>query len=394
MLEIKDRIYSVGVQNADLKVFDIIMRTPKGTSYNAYLVKGDQKAALVDTVKDGFSESYFQSIEEIMPVSEIDYLILSHTEPDHAGTIALLLEKNPGLKVVGSSSAIQFTGHIINKPFDAATVKKGDSIDLGGRVLSFYPMPNLHWPDTMFTYDSLTGALFTCDFLGAHYSWPNLLYSSMTPVEKADYDEGLLKYYLDIMSPFSDPFVTNGIKAARQLQPTAILTGHGAILDENLDHFYGLYEKWAARKPREAKMVVIPYVSAYGYTQKLADTIAETLKEEGITAKLVEASENKDEALAAIQDADGVLFGSPTFIGDMLQPIGELLSALHPYVMKGKPAAAFGSYGWSGEAVGFITQRLDQLKAKTMEGFRARLNPSEEELAGVREFARNFARML
>lgn len=394
MLEIKDRIYSIGVQNADLKVFDIIMRTPRGTSYNAYLVRGDDKTALVDTVKDGFGESYFASIEEIMPISEIDYLIINHTEPDHAGTISLLLQKNPGLKVVGSSSAIQFAGHIINKPFNALPVKKGDSIDLGGRTLRFYPMPNLHWPDTMFTHDSLTGALFTCDFLGAHFSWNKLLYSSMDTKEKAEYEEALHKYYLDIMSPFGEPFVTNGIKAARELQPTAILTGHGAILDENLDHFYGLYEKWAVKKPRDGKTVAIPYVSAYGYTRKLANTIAETLEEQGITVKLVEASENKEEALAAIEDSDGVLFGSPTFIGDLLQPIGELLSAVHPYLMKSKPAAAFGSFGWSGEAVGFITQRLDQLKARTMEGYRARLNPSEEELAGAREFARSFAKML
>ena len=394
MLQIKDRIYSVGVQNADLRVFDIIMRTPKGTSYNAYLVKGDEKSALVETVKDGFSESYFRNIEEIMPISDIDYVVLNHTEPDHAGIITLLLDKNPDIKVLGSNSAIQFIAHIINRPFNGQAVKKGDSIDLGGRSLSFYPMPNLHWPDTMFTYDSLTGALFTCDYLGAHFSWPALFYSSMTDVQKEEYEEGLRAYYLDIMSPFAQPFVTNGIKAIRELAPTAILTGHGAVLDENLDHFYDLYEKWAQKAPKSGKTVAIPYVSAYGYTQTLANAIAQTLKDEGLVVKLVEVSDHKAEALAAVEEADGVLFGSPTFLGDVLQPIGELLSALHPYQMKGKPAAAFGSYGWSGEAVGFITQRLDQLKAKTVEGFRARMNPSQEELAGAREFARNFARML
>jgi len=216
----------------------------------------------------------------------------------------------------------------------------------------------------------------------------------MTDVQKEEYEEGLRAYYLDIMSPFAQPFVTNGIKAIRELAPTAILTGHGAVLDENLDHFYDLYEKWAQKAPKSGKTVAIPYVSAYGYTQTLANAIAQTLKDEGLVVKLVEVSDHKAEALAAVEEADGVLFGSPTFLGDVLQPIGELLSALHPYHMKGKLAAAFGSYGWSGEAVGFITQRLDQLKAKTVEGFRARMNPSREELAGAREFARNFARML
>lgn len=394
MLELTKGIYSVGVQNPGLRVFDIIMKTPHGTSYNAYLVKGEEKTALVDTSKEGFLDEYLNNINRIMPFAQIDYLIINHTEPDHAGVIPQLINLNPNLEVIGSTSAITFIGQIINQPFSGRAVKKGDCLDLGGRTLRFYPMPNLHWPDTMFTHDSLTGALFTCDFLGAHFSWNKLLYSSMDTKEKAEYEEALHKYYLDIMSPFGEPFVTNGIKAARELQPTAILTGHGAILDENLDHFYGLYEKWAVKKPRDGKTVAIPYVSAYGYTRKLANTIAETLEEQGITVKLVEASENKEEALAAIEDSDGVLFGSPTFIGDLLQPIGELLSAVHPYLMKSKPAAAFGSFGWSGEAVGFITQRLDQLKARTMGGYRARLNPSEEELAGAREFARSFAKML
>ena len=394
MLELKDRIYSVGVQNADLRVFDIIMRTPKGTSYNAFLVKGNEKTAIVDTVKDGFCESYFRSIEEIMPISQVDYLIVSHTEPDHAGTITWLLDKNPDIQVLGSNSAIQFISHIINKPFNGKAVKKEDSVDLGGRVLSFYPMPNLHWPDTLFTHDSLTGVLFTCDFLGAHFSWPELLYSCMSPDEKEAYEKGLRSYYQDIMSPFSRPFVVNGVKAAREIQPSAIFTGHGALLDENLDFFYDLYDKLAAKPERDGKLVAIPYVSAYGYTESLAKAISDTLKAEGIQVKMVEVSEHMQEALAAVDEADGVLFGSPTFVGDMLQPIGELLSAIHPYLLKGKPAAAFGSYGWSGEAVEFITQRLNQLKAKTMEGFRARLKPSEEELAGAREFARAFARML
>ncbi len=394
MLEIKKGIFSVGVQNADLRVFDIIMRTPKGTSYNAYLVRGDDKSALVETVKDGFCESYFASIEKIMPISDIDYLIINHTEPDHAGTIANLLNKNPDIQVLGSNSAIQFASHIINRPFNGTAVKKGDSIDLGGRRLSFHPMPNLHWPDTMFTHDSLSGALFTCDFLGAHFAWPEMLYSCMSQTEKEAYEKGIVSYYHDIMSPFAQPFVTNGIKACRELAPSAILTGHGAVLDENLDNFYELYEKLAAKPEKTGKTVAIPYVSAYGYTEKLAKTIAGTLHEEGIRTTLVEASEHMPEAMAAIDQADGVLFGSPTFLGDMLQPIGELLAALHPYHLKGKPCAAFGSYGWSGEAVGMITQRLTQLKAKTMEGFRARLNPSDEELAGAKEFARAFAKML
>ena len=390
MLEIKEGLYSVGVQNRDLRVFDIIMQTPRGTSYNAFLVKGESKAALVETVKDGFGDAYFNNIEEIMPISQIDYLIINHTEPDHAGTIPKLLQKNPNMQVVGDSSAITFITHIINEKFNSRVVKKGDTLDLGGRELSFYPMPNLHWPDTMFTFDSKTHALFTCDFMGAHYSLDHLLLSQNE--NKQQYLEALKQYYLDIMSPFSQPFVENGIKAVKELKPSIILTGHGALLDTMIGEATTLYEQLAQKPEKNGKSVAIVYVSAYGYTRMLADAIAEELKTLRLGVKEIELNaQNKDKALEAIQESDGVLFGSPTFLGDMLQPIGELLAAIHPYLVKGKLASAFGSYGWSGEGVGNIITRLDQLKVKTIEGYRARLRPSEEELNGARVFARSFA---
>lgn len=393
MLEIKKGIYSVGVQNQELRVFDIIMQTPHGTSYNAFLVKGEGKVALIDTVKEDFCEEYFRSIEEIMPISQIDYLIINHTEPDHAGTIPKLLEKNPNMLVLGTSSAVAFVGHIINRTFNSRVVKKGDTLDLGGRTLSFYPMPNLHWPDTMFTLDSETRALFTCDFMGAHYSFGKLLLSEIQDKEK--YLDAIDQYYQDIMSPFSQPFVRNGLEAVRELAPSIILTGHGAVLDCMIQEIGDLYEKLSTIPAKSGKSVAVIFVSAYGYTKLLAETISEELIKSGLQVTKMELdSDNRWQALQLIGEVDGVLFGSPTFLGDMLQPIGELLAAVHPYFVKGKLCSAFGSYGWSGEGVGNIIARLEQVKAKTIPGYRARLKPSVEELEGARAFARSFAEAL
>ena len=369
------------------------MKTPHGTSYNAYLIKGEVKAALVETAKDGFLEEYLRNVEEVMPLGEIDYLVINHTEPDHAGVIPEILKRNPGLEIIGSAGAINFIGEIINQPFKGRAVKKGDTLDLGGRTLSFHPMPNLHWPDTMFTFDSLSRGLFTCDFLGAHHSFPELLLSRVE--DKAGYLKSVESYYMDIMSPFAQPFVKNGVKAVRELKPAMVLTGHGAVLDTLIEEVCAIYERLSAKPEKAGKTVAIVYVSAYGYTKTLAETMAGVLQEAGIGVSLVELlEENRAQALGAIQEADGVLFGSPTFLGDLLQPVGELLAALHPYQLKGKLCSAFGSYGWSGEAIGNILSRLEQLKPRTVEGFRARLKPSGEELEGARAFARGFAEKL
>ena len=392
-MELLKGIYSVGVQNPTLRVFDIIMKTPHGTSYNAYLIRGEGKTALVETAMEGFLEEYLDSIEQIVPFGTIDCIVLNHTEPDHAGIIPVLLEKNPDLQIVGSAGAINFIGEIIKRPFNGRAVKKGDTLDLGGRTLSFYPMPNLHWPDTMFTFDSLTRALFTCDFLGAHYSFSPLLLSRVE--DREGYLDAVKQYYMDIMSPFAQPFVINGVKAVRELDPSMVLTGHGAVLDTRIAEICDIYERLAEKPKKEGKTAAVIYVSAYGYTRSLAEAISGALTDAGIKVSLIELNDgNREQALAAVGEADGVLFGSSTFLGDVLQPIGELLAAIHPYQLKGKLCSAFGSYGWSGEAVGNITGRLEQLKSRTVEGFRVRFRPSGAELENVRAFARAFAENL
>ena len=334
------------------------------------------------------------SIQEICSLDEIDYLIVNHTEPDHAGTIPLLLERNPNITVVGSTSGITFVTNIIKREFKSLVVKKGDTLDLGDRKLEFYPMPNLHWPDTMFTFDPVDRTLFTCDFFGAHYAYPELLLSKME--DKTIYQEALHHYFMDIMFPFRSPFVVNGIKAARELAPVMICTGHGPILDTDLDYVYDKYTEWS-KLPEHAKgkTVAIVYVSAYEYTKAMALKIALTLESQGIITKIIDPTkEDLNDVISAISLADGILFGSPTFLGDLLKPIGEVLTALYPFMVSGKPASAFGSYGWSGEAVEFIIQRAKQLKMKTMDGIRCRLRPSEEDFQAVEDFTKQFSLML
>ena len=308
--------------------------------------------------------------------------------------IASLLDVNPDITIVGTSSALQFLTYIVNKPFNKMVVKKGDVLDLGGRKLYFYPMPNLHWPDTMFTYDENENALFSCDCFGAHFSYEPVLMSKMD--DHDDYNIALRQYFVDILSPYMHPFVVNAIEFAVELKPDIICTGHGPVLDTNISYVLEKYTQWCATEPADKKQVVIAYVSAYGYTREIANTIYERLNSKGdINVNLFEVNaDNKQDTIDAILRSDGFLLGTPTILGDALSPIAEISYSVHPPMVKGKIASAFGSYGWSGEGVPNMMARLEQLKIKTVEGLRIRFKPSDEDLLKAVDLAERFAQAL
>jgi flavorubredoxin len=349
----------VGVLDPDLRVFDIVLRTDFGTTYNAYVLKGSEKTVLFETVKAKFMDEFFRDLTETVEVSQIDYLVVNHTEPDHAGSIARLLELNPSLTIVGTGPAITFLKFIVHRVFRSRIVKENDTLSLGNKTLRFMPLPNLHWPDTMFTYVEEDRVLFTCDAFGCHYSHPGIVRSTLN--DEKGYSEAL-KYYFDmIMGPFKRPFVQNALRRIAGLSIALIATGHGPVLDAGIDEVITRYSEWSGGlSPFSKKTVIIPYVSAYGYTRELAQWIAQGLHEAGdIEVRLHDMVETPSAAvLEEIGWADGVLFGTPTMVGEALKPLWDLATSLYPPVHGKKWAGAFGSYGWSGEGVPHLTERL------------------------------------
>lgn len=389
-MELKKGIYWNGVLDWDLRVFDIIMQTEFGTTYNSYTVKGSEKTALIETAKEKFCDSYIEDIKKIVDISKVDYIVVNHTEPDHAGSAARLLELNPEIQVVGTTSAINFLGQIMNKPFKSIVVKEGDEISLGDKTLRFMILPNLHWPDTMYTYIPEDKTLFTCDSFGAHYCCKGILRS------KVEDEEGYLraaKYYFDnILGPFK-PFMNRALDRVEELDVDMICPGHGPVLDTGLEDFLKIYRGWSrVENPNTNKTVIIAFVSAYGYTRAMAQEIAEGIRGEGVDVRLYDLVEDDCSRLSEdLLHADGILLGSPTILGDALKPIYDLSTTMLPTIHGKKHAAAFGSYGWSGEAVPNLTQRLQQLKMKVSEGIRLRFKPSDDELAQCRKFGESFA---
>lgn len=390
-LKLKSDIYYTGVTDRNLKTFDIIMQTEFGTSYNAYVITGSEKTALVDTVKSRFCEEYLKNIENIIPVSKIDYIIVNHTEPDHAGCIGRLLDLNESITVVGSMGAIGFLKQIVNRDFKSITVKENDTISLGNKTLKFMILPNLHWPDTMFTYIPEDKTIFTCDSFGAHYSHDGVLRSTLT--DEAGYLKAL-KYYFDcILAPFKQPYMKAALDRIHGLDFDLICTGHGPVLDSHIPEMIGFYEEWCKKRVNDKPTVVIGYVSAYGYTKILADAIISGITESGeLQTKLYNLeTADFDEIISEAEAADGLLLGSPTILGDAVAPVYTLTLSMFKQVFKGKPAGAFGSYGWSGEAVNHLTERLNQIKFDTVEGFKVRFMPGDADMAAAREFGKNFA---
>lgn len=393
-LKLRDGFYWTGIVDDNLRVFDIIMYTEFGTTYNSYVWKAGDKVVLFETAKEKFFDEYLEKLKEIIDVTKIDYLIVDHTEPDHAGSIERLLAYSPQMKIVSTGCAAGFLKEIVNGEFTSIVVKDNQTMEIGGKTLRFLIVPNLHWPDTMYTYIEDEQILVTCDSFGSHYGFHDVLASKVTD------HEGYMratKYYFDcIIGPFK-PYMLKALARVRELDVSMICPGHGPVIDEKIDFMYNTYEEWCTVvNPNKKKTVIIPYVSAYGYTKRLAQEIERGIRDSGDidvrSYDMVEADQAK--VLEELGFADGILFGTPTIVGEALKPIWDLTTSIFAGTHGGKLASAFGSYGWSGEGVPHILERLKQLRMKVVDGLKIRFKPSENNLLDAYEYGYNFGCIL
>lgn len=391
--EIVKDVYWVGAKDPDLRVFDVIMETEWGTTYNSYLIKGEDKIALVELVKNQFGQGHIDAIRELVAPEDIDYIIINHTEPDHSGSTADFLKEAKNATVVSSRVANTFLKSIVNDDFPHMIVGDGDSIDLGGKTLKFINAPHLHWPDSMFTYLEEDNILFPGDVFGCHFCpeghviFDDEVEMDFVPAQK---------YYFDvIMSPFKEHML-KAIDKIRDLDIDIICSGHGPILRTDPWATIDRVEGWSKDilDKNDPKKIFIAYVSAYGNTQRIGEAIADGIREvSDFDVEMLDVS-TVDVSVAAekVEKADGVLVGSPTINRDALLPMWEFLAHVNAFKNKGKPAAAFGSYGWSGEAVAMMSERLKSLGLKvTSPGYRVKLVPDEDDLHGAKEFGKEFA---
>lgn len=376
-MKIADNVYYVGVSNPTLRVFDIIMCTEYGTTYNSYLVKGADKTALIDGAHKGFEANFQENVEAITDFANIDYMVVNHTEPDHSGAIRLVIEKNPDIVVYGTAACLKNLDNIVRLPFNRVAVKDGDTLDLGGKTLTFCVSPNIHWPDTMMTYLNEDKILFSCDFLGAHYAEPTMY---VHKAYKRDLYEKEFKVYYDaIMGPFAK-FVIRALDRIKDLDIALVCPSHGPmIMGGDIQVAMDTYRKWATPEEKTDKTVAIYYVSAYGYTRQMCQYLAEKLEAKGLVVSAFDVIKTDAADIAAHLEDDCLVFGSPTLNRAALKPVLDVISSIDAVGAAGRPYATLGCFGWSGEACAQLNDRCNSIKMKQVgESVRSQFTPTDE----------------
>lgn len=392
MFKVKNNIYSVGVLNPNLRIFDIVMCTEFGTTYNSYLIKDPKGNVLIDTAHRTFNKEFFDHVKEVCRTNEIKYLIVNHCEPDHSGSIRDLIQTNPNIEIYCSQASKKFLEGITNlNNLKIHVVKDKETLKLAKHTLQFEIAPFLHWPDSMFTYVVEEKVVFTCDFLGSHYCEPQMIDSKITYPDS--YFKALKYYYDAIFGPFK-PWVKAGLKKLKALDIEYACTSHGPILTKKglYPKILDLYEEWSEPNAK-SNIVPIFYVSAYGCTTKIAESIAKGIKQAGYTPKLYDVIYHSAEELsAALNTCDMFCVGSPTLNRNALPPIWILLAGIDAINMRKKKAFVFGSYGWSGEAVDLISSYLNKLEIATPAMMKVNFVPTEKDLEAATKLAVEFAK--
>jgi len=263
--------------------FDIEFGLQNGTTYNSFIIRGE-RIALVDTSHEKFRQLYIDTLTGLIDPQQIDYLIISHTEPDHSGLVKDLLQMAPDITIVASKVAVQFLEDFVHQPFKRQIVKNGDRLDLGnGHEIEFVIAPNLHWPDTIFSFDHKTRTLFTCDAFGMHYCSDNTFDENLAEIE-ADFE-----YYYDCLMGPNFRSVISAIRRMSELKPIKMIaTGHGPLLYHHVEELTGRYLKWSQNQTKAETVVGIFYIEDYGYSNRVAQAIAHGVNKTGVGVEFID----------------------------------------------------------------------------------------------------------
>ncbi|PWV58626.1 FprA family A-type flavoprotein [Plasticicumulans acidivorans] len=398
-VELAPGVHWVGAFDPSLRRFDLILSTANGTSYNAYAVRGSEGVVVVDTVKSEFADVFFARLETICDYSEIRAIVLNHLEPDHSGALPELLRRAPQAEVLLSTRAQSMLKAVTKADgveYSYRPVATGDTLSLGDRTLRFISTPFLHWPDTQCTYLEELSVLFSGDVFGCHFCDQRLFNDRV-----GDFRYAFEYYYRHIMRPFRS-HVIEALDLLEPLELALIAPAHGPVLRDGPRDYVDRYRTLAqptlqAETCAGEKTLLIFYLSAYGNTERMAQAVyAGAEGVEGCRVSLFDLEGSEPSLFVdLIEEADGFVIGSPTINGDAVKPAWDLLSSLTLVKLRGKLGGAFGSYGWSGEAVQMLEDRLRGLKLVVpRHGPKVKLIPTEEELDECRAFGRALAEHL
>ncbi len=379
--KIEDRIYWMGAVDWDRRLFDSLIPLPDGTTYNAYLVEGTEKTALLDTVDPPMAETLMGQLDA---VPKIDYIVSHHAEQDHSGSIPRVLERYPKAKVVSTPKAKTMLVDLLKIPEDSfIAVADGETISLGDRTLKFIHTPWVHWPETMVTYLEERRILFSCDFYGSHIATTDLFVADEGRVYEA-----AKRYFAEIMMPFRG-MIEKNIEKLKAYDIQMIAPSHGQIYNRP-SFIMDAYRDWVFGSPRN--IAVLPYVSMHSSTKLMVDHLASALVKNGVHAELFNLTVTDIGKLAmALVDAATIIVGTPTVLAGP-HPLAAyaafLANALRPKV---KFLSIIGSYGWGGKAVETLAGMIPNLKVEVLEPVLCKGLPSQNDFSALDRLAESVA---
>jgi flavorubredoxin/flavin reductase (DIM6/NTAB) family NADH-FMN oxidoreductase RutF len=368
--------------------FDIEFGLQNGTTYNSYLIKGE-RIALVDTSHTKFRGLYLETLKSLVNPKAIDYVIVSHTEPDHSGLVEDVLQLAPRATVLASKVALQFLENLVHDPFSKRIVKSGDRVDLGnGHEIEFVSAPNLHWPDTIFSYDRKTQTLFTCDAFGMHYCSDDTFDKDLEAIE-ADF-----RFYYDcLMGPNARSLLNAMNKMGELGRINIIANGHGPLLYHNLDILRDCYQSWSQKQAKAETTVALYYVSGYGHSDRLTTAIAHGVQKAGVAVEMMDLTSAEIQEIQELAGrAAGIIIGMPPSKAIAAQAgMSSLLS-----VAKDKQVIGFfESYGGDDEPIDPLRRRfIDQGVKEAFPAIKIKETPTTATYQQLEEAGTDLGQML
>ena len=381
--KLKEGIYWVGAIDWDRRLFDDLIPLPDGTSYNAYLIRGSEKTALIDTVEPTMSHVLLSHLNQLSP-ARIDYIIANHAEQDHSGTLPQVLKRYPEAQVVCTPKCKEMLVDLLLAPEDRfLTVDDGATLSLGNRTLEFIHAPWVHWPETMLTYLQEGKILFPCDFFGSHLATTDLYVT-----DEGQVYEAAKRYYAEIMMPFRK-IIQKNLGKIQGYEIALIAPGHGPIYDRP-EFILEAYNSWVFDDPKN--IVVLPYISMHGTTREMVNYLVDALVEKGVTVKLFNlAVTDIGELAMALVDAATIVIGSPTVLTGAHPNVAYaayLANALRPKV---KFVSVIGSYGWGGKMVKQLADTISNLKVEILDPVVIRGYPRDKDFEALDKLAATIA---
>ena len=390
-VEIRPEVYWIGLNDRTTDLFEGIWPvSQEGVTYNSYLLR-DEKKVIIDLAKGFKTDEYFERIDALVPLSEIDYIVVNHMEPDHTGAVRALVRIPRKLTILATEKAREMLAAFYGITENVRVVADGEELSIGKRTLKFVHAPFVHWPETMVTYDVTDRILFSCDAFGGYGALPGTIFDDQC-ADLVFYEREALRYYVNIVAKFSTPAL-KAIEKLSGIPIDVIAPSHGLVWRRDPGRIVELYRAWAnLAQGGGERGVTLVYGSMYGNTEKMMNAVAQGISRAGLPVEIFDAARvHPSYILPALWTYRGVMVGAPTYEGTLFPPVAQAIDMAALKRIVNKKAAVFGSYGWSKGGMAAFRKLVEPLKWDVTDVLEFRGSPTADQLKQGEEMGERFA---